>query len=645
MKKLRKMSPEGVRNEQVVEAIRGLRGNSLQPFLDLPKDLRDVVRELISNESLLSDSALLGRLWEEDFKRPPPTPRQFLEDPYYLGTFSRAIFPKWKNELLTVLSSGYYIWLLGGAIGIGKTTVSLIALLYKICRLCLMHDPAGFYGLWSGSRMVFGLFNVFKYRAEDVDYDRIRRLLKNSPFFCDLKFTVDDEVDRYLGLPSNIGIAVGASAVSVFGEDLFGGLLDEANFGKEGDARRLSIEEDQMFFLFQQSLDRSVSRFGSAAGGIPGLFCLASSAREEKSFMDVIAEKLGNKRYVYESRYSLWDVKPETGDDNKVFWVVVGDGNRPSVVTKRRDRLPEGTDRKIVSVPMRFWDRFEFDTDSALRDLAGVSTHGKSKLVPPGKLYQCIDNSREHPFSVMEAVLGVDSDVSLSDYFLTDAILRKPTPESSRYKPVYYPESYRSIHVDLALNKCAAGIAATCEGGLRQVETFKGDVKTVVKRQTYFIDFMLRIVNPPGDEIDLGKVVDFILYLRSIGYPIRSVSFDRFESGQPRQTLRKAGFQRVLLRSVDGHPEYSGAHRDLICYGLISTYPYEPYEEEVGGVITLPNGKIDKPRGGSKDLWDAVTGSLAEFYDDKKVGSAEPRLPPATDRLRSADDLDKLFEN
>lgn len=68
------------------------------------------------------DLISLKALRDIDYVRTPPTPEEFITDPKYLGTWSKRIYPKWREELLYVLDPKNEIheWIQAGSIGSGK---------------------------------------------------------------------------------------------------------------------------------------------------------------------------------------------------------------------------------------------------------------------------------------------------------------------------------------------------------------------------------------------------------------------------------------------------------------------------------------------------------------------------------------------
>lgn len=97
--------------------------------------------------------------------------------------------------------------------------------------------------------------------------------------------------------------------------------------------------------------------------------------------------------------------------------------------------------------------------------------------------------------------------------------------------------------------------------------------------------------------------------LRKRGFVISRVTFDQFQSSDSMQILEATGIptQRV---SVDRDETAWRTLRDLIYEGRISLPASALLEDELLGLKKLLNGKIDHPALGSKDVADAVAGSV-----------------------------------
>lgn len=583
------------------------------------------------------DSRLLSRVWQEDFVQPPPTVDQFLDDPYYFGRIGKSIYPVWRRELREVLKTENEIaeWVIGGSIGIGKTYIAVVALCYKILRLMLMRSPQEFYGLTEGTPIVFGFFNIFKYLAMDTSYTYFQSFLKLSPFFRERCISKDGK-ESFVGFPNGIGIAVGAQAIHALGQNLYGGLLDEANFGKGSSLT--SEERSQVLDLYLGVRRRIESRFMQVGGRTPGLLCLVSSARAQGDFLQKHIEETRHDPRTKHTAYALWDVK-EKFKKSPRFYVLIGDRERSSRILDKPEDAPAGAD--IMAVPVEFQEQFRRNLDECIRDLGGRPTFGKSLLIPRREMiFECIRTStaREHPFTVDEIELSIEP----SDPTNIIRALNKPAlldiydKTNDRWRPRFHPNMGRCIHVDLAKNGDCAAISMAGISQVRRIERFDNEGQRYTTTDlVYWIDFMLRIRALPGSEIDFRKIREFIFYLREMGYDIIQVSYDGFQSTESLQELYKAGFE-VKVLSIDRSSVPYYTLRSVIMEGRLDLYHYQPFVDEILELQdhsreSVKRGPaIDHPDGGSKDVTDSVCGAI---YSLLLLKHSEAQMPSPHGRL------------
>ena len=101
------------------------------------------------------------------------------------------------------------------------------------------------------------------------------------------------------------------------------------------------------------------------------------------------------------------------------------------------------------------------------------------------------------------------------------------------------------------------------------------------------------------------------------------ISYDTFQSAEAVQDLTKSGYP-VQFRSVEKDKPYLDLC-DLYYQGRIKHYRNEWYEQELFNLNWYrAQGKVDHPpvkEGGSKDLSDAVCGSVANALESDAVMS------------------------
>lgn len=558
----------------------------------------------------------------------------------------------------------------------GKTFVAVVANLYKMYYLMCLRNPQKFHGLAEGSPIVFGLFNIYKYLAGATSYQYMITWLRDmSPFFADQRgdhLRGDKKLSnkQVLNLPKNISIALGAVAIHALGQNIFGGICDETEFGKS--KSMTSQEKSQVADLYHNVRTRMDSRFMQRGGTNPGLLCLVSSTRDDEQFMaaHIRAKKDSDKTFI--SQYALYDVKEEYKDSPK-FKVVVGDKlHRSYIVDEKNPEIRAGA--RVIEVPVEFKDAFEYDIDTAIRDIAGIETYGSTLFFPQrDRLLKALDKStpREHPFSQDEVVLSLEDEIGLEDYFLQDELIELWDKTNLQYRPKFYPYADRYIHIDLAKNRDCAGMAMTCVSETVVIDRInRAGMRVKARDYMHFVDFMIRIRAAHGSEIDFAKIRQFVFFLiDTCHFRVRWVSYDSFQSTDSIQILKKEKIQAKEL-SLDKKPGPYRTFRSVLMEQRFDWYYYDPFFTEITKLEdhTLEGGKkIDHPIGGSKDVSDAACGSVIgslltkgvqitgtdaaqaldrantyakELKDPKKIKSVD-WIKPET---RNVNPLDKLFD-
>jgi hypothetical protein len=150
---------------------------------------------------------------------------------------------------------------------------------------------------------------------------------------------------------------------------------------------------------------------------------------------------------------------------------------------------------------------------------------------------------------------------------------------------------------------------------------------------------MLRILPTAGAQIDIGKIVSFILNLRNWGFNLLRVTFDGFQSAHAIQQLNHAGalpeYQYSYLNeryhlesqvlSVDRTDVPYTVLRDHFNYGAISYYEYAPFiSEAVRLEHDIEKRKVDHPKQSSKDIADALCGAVFSCVTHRLGITQEP---------------------
>src|ERR1044072_4827837 len=108
--------------------------------------------------------------------------------------------------------------------------------------------------------------------------------------------------------------------------------------------------------------------------------------------------------------------------------------------------------------------------------------------------------------------------------------------------------------------------------------------------------------------MDYKDVTDYIFALRRRGFNIKLVTFDRWLSNDTMNFLMRQGIPTDTL-SVD-NKHYDDFLILLYDEGRLSGPKDEKLIKELKELRYMPNGKIDHPRSGYKDLSDATCGAV-----------------------------------
>ncbi len=549
-----------------------------------------------------SAKGFISTLSAGDYERQPVPIRQFIEDEEYLGKFTDLYHENWRKFLDDAMDLDSLVTTLifTGAIGIGKDTTAAIATLYKIYCLSCLRDPARFYGLMSGSRIVFGVFNITIQKAETC-FEQMLEWTDRSPYFKkNLQRLPRTSVIHFPA--KNIRVETGSLMEHALGENMFGFILNEANFFKKDKSGGDKDTISKAVGLYGEARTRLISRFSHPGGRVPGLMILISSRKHTTSFLEKQIEEAQRVPEVAKitriAQFALWDVKPKGTFADKKFQVVLGDHKHPPRVLEEDEIPPKGF--MVVDVPddSRFRTEFARNCDKALRDLAGVATYGVGKFFPPAHVHDSTVTSYNHPFTVDEVHnLGLGMGTKLSELFKKEAVTRII---DSKVMPRLNRLAARYVHIDIGLTKDALGLAVGHMGKLDGVEGV-------------ILDLVLRVKAPTGSEVDLDEIISFMRFLRECGYRLGSITYDGYQSRHSIQILKKAGF-RADTRSIS-LSDYD-LFRRLLVDGQLGYYYYATLVRELLDLNSNEDKRPSHPEpDGTDDVCDAVAGVVGAILD------------------------------
>jgi len=602
-----------------------------------------------SNRSSL-DLSPIENLYKVDYDEIPVSIDEFLENDYYLGKVynnGKNIYPYWRNFLHNFFHDNpekAFEVALTGAIGVGKTTIASIALIYLIYKTLCLKDPQKFYGLSANSPIVFVVMNLTLELAYSGLYSLIVEAIRLSPWFCE-RVDIRGKYEFSITFPKNVALMAGSQTTHTIGKNVLGAVLDEVNFSSAPKGSKNSVMD-----MYRNIRRRLESRF-LKQGRMPGILMMVSSKNTELDFLEQYIQSIKHQKTTWVVDEPVYNIKPPETYIGTRFKVAVGDKTKESYLVKETDDIDEILSRgyRIIEVPTEYRVAFEQDINDALKDIAGISAVSTSKLIPyAGRIDICFDSKRKSPFYTEEIQLGLDSIDDIKDFLEDLSILRR-----NLNKP-------RFAHIDIGLKGDRLGLAIAHSSKSITVDryTATGAIDKV-SENLYDIDLMLSIKALPGSEIPLFKVREFLIWLNSyIGYKFKKITFDGFQSADSIQLLQISGLPSGLLSVDRTDIPYLNLRACILEQRLVGYYNSILLEELRDLEYDRRAKKVDHPivkydgSPGSKDLSDALCGAVynaQEYYSKQKNNhiSKETNVNAAMDalaRLKNLRNIEKSKE-
>lgn len=165
----------------------------LKELQDLSAEERAAVMSILEEYSSTGESKLFNDIKYIDFDEVPVDITTFIHDRKYLGNAlydaegRYTIFPYWEEKLRDIfpdnISTRYNTVIFTGAIGLGKSTIAVICLLYLLYRLLCLKDPYLYYGMQPIDKISISLMNITIENAKGVALDKMNQMLLSSEWF------------------------------------------------------------------------------------------------------------------------------------------------------------------------------------------------------------------------------------------------------------------------------------------------------------------------------------------------------------------------------------------------------------------------------------------------------------------------------
>mgnify|MGYP003334391705 FL=1 len=532
--------------------------------------------------------AFLDALESDEFEEKPVTIEEFVTSRNFLNlpplseyqyTIIKASTQIYKKETLKKLfneeeaekrwkqTCNEIIMQLGK--GSGKDYTSTIACAYVVYLLLCLKDPARYYGKPGGDAIDIINIAINAEQAKRVFFKGFLNRIEKSPWFAgkyDPK-VASVEFDKAITVHSGHSQREsweGYNVILVVLDEISGFDLESTSGNEQ--AKTASA----IYKMYKGSITSRFPDFGK--------LILLSFPRFKNDFIQQrYNEVIANKETVL--RHYMFKIDPDLpenteGNEFEIEWEEdhILSYKTPKIFALKRPTWEINPTRKIDDFTTAFYD----DPTDALSRFA---------CMPPDATDAFFRSREKIEKAFHNPNIAVDRFGRFEDWF-------KPEPETQYF-----------LHVDLAQKHDHCAVAMSHVAGWVSMK-IGGQVKEAAPR--IIVDAVRYWTPTASKSVDFTEVKDYILELRERGFNLRMVTFDRWNSHDMMQQLNVHGIKTELLSVAKKHYEdlslalteerISGPQIQLLIDELLQ--------------LRINKDKIDHPRKGSKDLSDAVCGSV-----------------------------------
>jgi hypothetical protein len=453
--------------------------------------------------------------------------------------------------------------------GSGKDYSSTIAVSYIVYLLLCLKDPAAYYG--KPPRDAIDILNIAinAQQANNVFFKGFKMRIESSPWFAG-KYT--DKASE-IKFDKSITVHSGHSEREAWeGYNVLVVILDEiSGFATENTTGHDQAKTaDAIYDMYRASVDSRFPDFGKV---ILLSFPRFKNDPIQKFYESVIAEK---ETVLRSERLKMDEDLPDGTDGNEI--TVEWEEDHiisyaiPKVYAIKRPSWEVNPTKKINDYKVEFYKNMP----DAL---------GRFACMPPEMIDAFFKSREKIEKAFNNTAIAVDSFGRLEPWFAPD------------------PDKEYFIHVDLAQkhDHCAVSMSHVQKWvNVKVTETYSQPAPIVE------VDAVRYWTPTPDKSVDFTEVKDYILSLRTAGFKIRLCTFDRWNSHDMMQQLKQYGINTEILSVAKKH------YDDMAMVVLEERLhgPHIPLLIDELLQLKIMKDKVDHPRRGSKDLADAVCGSI-----------------------------------
>jgi len=446
---------------------------------------------------------------------------------------------------------------------------------------------------------------------------------------CELKFArgVRDETLRVDDLPVGLALTKVLSVRELPSEQTYslctqyetffagGFLVHNTNFPPARKAqqittgfgqRRTRAHYDPVEKVYRNLVRRIKSRMMKAGGDFPGMIILASSAATLESFTERKIKDSRDDPKVFVRDHVPWTAKPGENFCGEKFWVICSSSSLRARILEEdeydviTDEYLDDNDAWLLDVPIEYKDDFDSDIENALRDIAGISTQAMSIYIQRSEaIRECADPEIKHAFTMGEWTAGGPGAFRWK-YLCRRFERRLPGGYTEEgFMPKVNPKALRWCHIDTSVSGDSTGFTVAHIDRWVEVVRRDGDGRKYVDyAPSFYVDVVLRINPPPGEQIYLPDLRRLVYELSTHGYSFMGFSTDKYQYVEMHQQIKRRGIHAELISMDETTNPYDELKR-AIYEKRIRFHEYEPLIEELKTLeYDRLRGKIDHPEAG-----------------------------------------------
>lgn len=538
------------------------------------------------------------------FKDKPPTPEEFLTSKY-IGSMSDSVWWPVRKSFMSYFDpfEPFRTAVLNPSIGSGKSTFTIISLLYIAAHFALMRNPWKFFDKAQTTVFVFALCAVTQSKASEIYTEPIRQLIESSSYwkFCrthqdmlkEDKFLQESETVEYIpwtmAAPSSV-LRTGnglnwkqiSNAGSLLGMNILMGAMTEITFFLESGK---GWTPEKLLQFFTKLRQRISNRFQN---NYYARFVLDSSPSNLddpiQNWMTHDAPK-NKENFIWTgSRWKLYPLEfpefcevenPNTFQEEVKeihnfdvgFKLYKGGSGKPPVVCENEGEAASFENSDLVWCPIKqvtqtgtvsFLDKAKENPIEFMKDFAGIPAGQADRIFYQGDwIENCFDNGLRNIYGSLTALSHEEPEHliwnQIHPYFFNKVL--------DQWYYYYEPSLPRVISVDQSKSKDATCIAMShIERDPERIDPHTGQSLIV-----YVTDFTIVLI-PKGGMINFDAIKFFIWDLKRLGgLNIKHVSFDNYQSEPTKQFLKRVGFT-VDYISVDANNDPYYSYIDLVIH-------------------------------------------------------------------------------